>query len=33
MLGLLLTSGGLLVRGVDEQRWHEQAQTSAASPL
>lgn len=32
MLGLLLTSGWLLVRGVDEQRWREQARVTAASP-
>ena len=30
MLGLLLTAGWLLVRGVDEQRWREQSARSAA---
>ena len=29
MLGLLLTSGWLLVRGVDEERWREQARLSS----
>ena len=29
MLGLLLTAGWLLVRGVDEQRWREQSARSA----
>jgi len=32
ILGLLLTNGWLLVRGVDEQRWQEQAQRAAATP-
>lgn len=30
MLGLLLTAGWLLVRGVDEQRWREQSARSGA---
>lgn len=32
ILGLVLTSGWLMVRGVDEQRWREQARVAAASP-
>ncbi|HET9708909.1 MAG TPA: DUF4386 domain-containing protein [Gemmatimonadales bacterium] len=29
ILGLLVTAGWLLVRGVDEQRWHEQSRLAA----
>lgn len=32
ILGVLLTSGWLLVRGVDERRWQEQARVTAALP-